>query len=700
MARQKKKPPDPKPLEQKSLMVVKKTALKNIIKNDHVNGIIQEVVQRTHVVNFHTTHFLKHYLNYLYERDQEFSTIDCNFIDVCNKTVSNIPEKRRGKPSAPETQEKLNILKEFYQEHYEPLMEKPKEMRASLEKLGYVTQYEEIDIVTNIKNNIIAHFESRCNELVNRTFQLKQNLKVIDEEHLSKEEKILKKRVFSNRLRKVKQDLFSPPCSEYESHREYHEWLDFHKSKIIQKELFEEFLLDKNMKREMMTNLQKFKYDIKADPLSYLPGFFHLSQELEVFESYFQTIPLKTSNIPSYITIDTSAMIQLFAEKGKQGAMLKKVEESKEKIWSTNFRLDDCAFKKKDYSFHHIIQTDGVGASILFHRKDYENKKDLEQNKKLKRKLKKDLEKKVNAASKKEQYIDNANNDEDNQLTPEEYVELRGFLNVVGIDPGRNDILYCTDGDETLRYSAMQRKQQTKSKKYQKIRDSLKKFTEIDSLSVKEWETVLSACKKKTCNFQEFKEYLELKLPITFKLSEFYSSFIFRKLRWNGYMNRQRSEDKMLNQFEEKFGGPQDMIIVIGDWEQHKHMRGREPTKGKGMRKVLRKRGYKVFLVDEHKTSCTCHNCHGRTEKFLKCQSKKKKSKGKNITVHGLLRCQSLHECRTLWNRDVNGALNIRMLGLKAIHEEIRPGAFCRGKSLKNVLGCWGVTEMIRGGIA
>ena len=67
----------------------------------------------------------------------------------------------------------------------------------------------------------------------------------------------------------------------------------------------------------------------------------------------------------------------------------------------------------------------------------------------------------------------------------------------------------------------------------------------------------------------------------------------------------------MLNRFQEKFGPPTKVVIdIIGDWDQgSRQMRYREPTKGKGMRKLFRKAGYQVYLVDEGRTSCQCYNC-------------------------------------------------------------------------------------------
>ena len=47
-------------------------------------------------------------------------------------------------------------------------------------------------------------------------------------------------------------------------------------------------------------------------------------------------------------------------------------------------------------------------------------------------------------------------------------------------------------------------------------------------------------------------------------------------------------------------------------------MKYKEPIKGKGMRTLFRKNGYKTYLVDEFRTSCKCSKCDGgRCEKNM-----------------------------------------------------------------------------------
>ena len=53
------------------------------------------------------------------------------------------------------------------------------------------------------------------------------------------------------------------------------------------------------------------------------------------------------------------------------------------------------------------------------------------------------------------------------------------------------------------------------------------------------------------------------------------------------------------------------------------------------------------------------------------------------IQVHGLLRCTSANGCGSLWNRDVNGCLNIRMLAIDALSGRERHKTFRREKQPK-----------------
>ena len=664
-----KKPPDPKKRDDKHLMVTRKINLERIIgseenkinelNNEEVSRKIQDVVTRVNNIVFHTTHFLELYFLYLFHnKKEERPEITEAFIGFCMKVVTEESKDGRSDCRKEENFEILSKLKMFYKAHYQPLLgQKPEEQKVLSEKLENFLNYEEKDILKNIKNNIIAHFENYCKEWVNKVFQLKRLHEEINKSNLSVDDKKETKGNASFELRCVKKDLLTPLGTPYSSQSQYHDWLDEVKPNIITKSIFNE------------KGINKFKYDIKANTLDYLYSFIFIIDQLRIFGRNLQCIPLRSSFTPKYITIDSMSLITIMGSKkiiNDDFPFMK----NKQTIWQSFFNLKHKAFKRKDYVFHHMIKTDGVGASILFHRSDQNEAKTKEPK-----------------STFTEFYVD--------QL---DMVNFKDFK-IVGIDPGKDDLIHCTDGKNNFfRYTANQRRLETKKKKYAKINEKLKLKTIIDQKSVKQWETELSFYRKCSTNFQEFKDYLSKKLPLYKKLEKYYHDKLRRKLKWNTYMNTQRSEDNMLNNFEQKFGEPKNTLVCIGDYDQKGyHMKGKEPSKGKGFRNLFRRRGYRVFLVDEFRTSLKCHKCHQDNEKFHWRENHKpirnEETYQETILVHGLLRCQSANGCGTIWNRDVNGCLNIQMLAEKALNNRRRPLEFRRPPKIKNSRMCGEVLD-------
>ena len=188
-------------------------------------------------------------------------------------------------------------------------------------------------------------------------------------------------------------------------------------------------------------------------------------------------------------------------------------------------------------------------------------------------------------------------------------------------------------------------------------------------------DELLEIHNRKTLDIEKFKEYCKKKNEMNYKLFEFYEKHLFRKLKLNGYWNRLKSEQKLINQFKKKFGNEKDVIVCFGDYEQRKHMKFKEPIKGKGMRTLFRKNGYDTYLVDEFRTSCKCSKCDGgNCEKFMIRKNPKPFQNNLRL-VHGLLSCKN---CANIWNRDCNGATNIYKIAYNSIHKIERPSYLCR----------------------
>ena len=141
-------------------------------------------------------------------------------------------------------------------------------------------------------------------------------------------------------------------------------------------------------------------------------------------------------------------------------------------------------------------------------------------------------------------------------------------------------------------------------------------------------------------------------------------------------MRRQITEARLLARFNKLFGGPDETIITIGDFEQRKHRKYKEPVKGKGFRTLFRKAGYGVYLVDEFRTSCRCSACSGECKTFRWCENPRPFRTG-SVLRHGLVKCTT---CSRLWNRDTNAASNIWKIAVSAIRGEERPDYLRRAR--------------------
>ena len=125
----------------------------------------------------------------------------------------------------------------------------------------------------------------------------------------------------------------------------------------------------------------------------------------------------------------------------------------------------------------------------------------------------------------------------------------------------------------------------------------------------------------------------------------------------------------MIQKFKKKFGKLENVVIGFGDWNNSHFMKGREPTKGIGMRKLFRRNGYDVFLVNEFRTSCFCsYGC----EKINQYRETVLRSSGESGTfeLYGLYKCET---CKILWNRNVNSSLNIHDIVESELNGDGRP---------------------------
>jgi len=436
-----------------------KVSLKHILKNEDINQPkINEVVIKAHKIVIHTLQFMKLYLLDHIDKNIKLPVIDKVFINCCMKILCE--ESPSGRPPKQEIKDLKEKLTKFYKKHYEPLCQKE---TLDYTYMNTILDYLTIDVLTMYENNIKQHYIEYIERYVNVVWKKKQTFEEIKDKKKKDEQKELINN-FCSQLRRIKNDLLNIENEKYKSDKKYHDWI-------------------KKQHKLIVPDKKKFKknnlyYDLQCCPQDYFSCMVNMMKEVEKNEcSVNNVFPMRTDIIPKHIRLDTTTLVHLLMTK-KQGnktdylfkGNLKRFEN---KIWKFFFRTERQCFKKKWYSFHHMIETDGISCSILMLRKD---------------KVGKRIKTKVNINS--EKYID--------ELT--DYSKIKDNT-IVAIDPNMSDLVYCVDGDTKdrnfFRYTQNQRRKETKDKKYKNI-ILKKKETKIKKNSIVKLETELSKFNRKT----------------------------------------------------------------------------------------------------------------------------------------------------------------------------------------------------------
>ena len=606
-----------------------KCPLKNIVKDPDKIIVINTIVSEINYARFHMLQFSKLYTIYLIDNTEIIPVFNKSFFllvlrilsekEIHGKAILNLNEFTR--------------LLDFYNTHYKPLMYTDSEL-IKLQSLKSVKEYMIIDVITDIENNIKMHHFDHLVKYVKSSLDIYENIKFFRKQKQPELVKLCFK-ISTNLI----SDLYSVNIP-FKSSTEYHNWIIEEKTKIFPQR---SYLKD------------SIYYDIKANPQDYLQGMFYMANKCENNEHSFLSIfPLKTNIIHGHIRIDTKTLFDIFASpEERKDYISTKVDEYKELLWGEYFRTNKEIFNSKNFKFTGSIQTDGFSATILLKNKLFTTRK---------------VPKQIKTP---EIYIDNLS--EDIRIT------LNKTKTPVYIDPNKADLLYCGSGSKEtfikFRYTQNQRNKETRRKKHQKILEAEK----VKNPLTLELETELSKFSSKTISFQKFKEYILVKNKVNHELLPFYNRILWRKLRLSAFVRTKQSESKMIKNFKNKFGSPENAFIAIGDWSQKSQMKFHEPTKGKGFRSIFRKAGYSVYLVNEKYTSKRCSKCHNgaECEKFKKIENPRP-NRENSVICNGLVRCKI---CKTLFNRDTNAVLNIRQITLRALKLKRRPTYLCKNSN-------------------
>jgi hypothetical protein len=198
----------------------------------------------------------------------------------------------------------------------------------------------------------------------------------------------------------------------------------------------------------------------------------------------------------------------------------------------------------------------------------------------------------------------------------------------------------------------------------------------------------------KTMDEIKFISYMKYLVEHVVVLKKFYEDPWHRKLRFNRYVNTQKSEQRFLDGFAEKFG--KQACIIMGDWSDGGHtLKYQTSSKTKGWEQTFKRNGYSFYLIDEYKTTSQNPNkeCEDvEPEKILwRPNPRPWRRRGRLFAhknwrkwspVHGLLCCNNMKskskQSATFWNRDELSTENMLTIVKGVIAGNPRPDRFSR----------------------
>ena len=142
-----------------------KCSLKNIVNEKEILIKINKVVDRCNKITINVYQFLKLYILYEYENENNFPKINSELILNIVKIVT-YNENKSGR-KIKETNKSFNKLKKFYDQNFEKLLFE----KINYSNLSHIFRYVCVDIVTNVNNNIINNFGKYIGNLIKTIFK-------------------------------------------------------------------------------------------------------------------------------------------------------------------------------------------------------------------------------------------------------------------------------------------------------------------------------------------------------------------------------------------------------------------------------------------------------------------------------------------------------------------------------------------------
>jgi hypothetical protein len=621
---------------------VVKIRLKDILKRKNDMKVLEQFVRRMNVLCTHVYQFLRLWILTL----EDVPIINNDTFHMCFKVLTAAKNQGGPKPKG-KNAELYAIFKEFYDETYSELNYE----RLDATNLSSVSSYAFVQMKTAFENNIKSHYTNHVRRFINKSF---------DRGSLSSKE-------FHKQLNVVKSDVFN---NTLESPEQYRTWIKRYRKRIIPADHSIEKLYE--------------------NPQSYLKYMIYMSKKLKRMGfKQFQFFPQRTSLIPKHVTLDTKALIEMFSDQKAED--LKSVSKIKGAVWGKIFKTNNKVFNRRNHTFDHMITTNGHEASILFVNSEHyaineqrkaarakaaanarllykgKSKEEKEEMKRARKDVKKQEKKPAKPKPKSEfTYLEDATDEEQNALKQQNYgiIDMGKIRIITMLNNSSGKIFKHTRRDELK-----QTRRLSIQGKNQRLRD----------LAISQLEHPLSQYSNKTCNTEEYEQYVRARNQVLLQLSDYYAIPQFRKLQFHLYINKARTKDKLVGKIrsflsdvtppnsEYSVQTNSEPILIFGNWSANKNMKHMVSTPGIGLKRFLLKH-FKSYDIDEFRTSIL----HNKTEE--RCENLYLEGE----KIHSVLTYKMENGRLGCINRDRNAVLNMQKIINYILETGNYPPAFQR----------------------
>ncbi|AYV77714.1 MAG: hypothetical protein Edafosvirus1_45 [Edafosvirus sp.] len=692
------------------MYVYTKTRFKNILRPDINYTELFSAIHRMHLITTYTYQFLKAFVIDCFDKNSDMPDITENFLRLIIKVICIKAPRSRAL-----TEDNKKIFDQL-QNFYDSKLNNTNMIPVDGLHLDNIVGYTITEMLTSIKNNIVANFSLKVKSYVTLTYkdEIKDEINKLKKKKVPQSHIKEKYKELTNEINLIKNDLLNNN-EILLSNKKYHKWIKQERNK-----LFPELIQDSNDASKTHT------YNVHVKPLEYLKHYVYLAKKMEEFNNEvsntcksFNFLPLRRSFVEKSIVIDTSSIIKLIKlddtklDDTKQ-SYLENICEKEDEIWSTVFKMKGKKYRRKGYTFNNYIVTNGYDVSIRFinnnnmkaeknrklkmtigRRKAFQEKKKCkemgtkyvtiseklsvtEKKPKIRKTQKKEIEEK--------KYVDGIPYIEDASESEREELKKRKLLY---IDPGKIRLLTMIDNEgKTMKYTCGQRLRETKRYKY---REKLNKYAEKEG--IKEKEKKLSEYNSKTSEYKKYIEYITEKNKIMNEVGDKYNKEegIYKKYKWYGYINRQRSEARIVNKIKEEYG--EDIIIIMGDWSENTQKKRikRISVPGASLRRLL-KENFRMYMINEYNTSKLNYKTEEETKNLIISKERRvpkyNKKKMEEVKVHNERLNEEDRELKRIHsvltykmennrmgciNRDINSVKNMRKITKHILERGERP---------------------------